>query len=78
LISLTATYLDGCVIGAALALGCAAIATTLGANDLVAAPVLPDGSEKIKKDYLGLVRTGGVRGANRSRGRSLQRTALHE
>ena len=50
-----ATYLDGCVIGEELAWGCAAIATTLGANDLAAAPVLLGGSEKLKKEYFGLL-----------------------
>jgi acyl-CoA dehydrogenase len=50
-----ATFLDGCVIGEELAWGCAAIATTLGANDLAAAPVLLGGSEKIKKEYFGLL-----------------------
>src|SRR5689334_15840586 len=48
-----ASYLDGCVIAEELAWGCAAIATTLGANDLAAAPVLLGGSEEIKRTYLG-------------------------
>jgi len=48
-----ASHLDGCVIGEELAWGCAAIATTLGANDLAAAPVLLGGSDEIKKTYLG-------------------------
>ena len=43
-----ASYLDGCLIGEELAWGCAAIATTLGANELAAAPVLLGGSEEIK------------------------------
>src|SRR5206468_7852001 len=34
-----------------LAWGCAAVATTLGANDLAAAPVLLGGSSEIKKRY---------------------------
>ena len=48
-----ASYLDGCLIGEELAWGCAAIATTLGANELAAAPVLLGGSEDVKKEYLG-------------------------
>jgi acyl-CoA dehydrogenase len=47
-----ASYLDGCLIGEELAWGCAAIATTLGANDLAATPVLLGGSEQIKSAYL--------------------------
>ena len=50
-----ASYLDGCLIGEELAWGCAAIATTLGANELAAAPVLLGGSEEIKKQYLGML-----------------------
>jgi acyl-CoA dehydrogenase len=46
-----ASYLDSCLIGEELAWGCAAIATTLGANDLAAAPVLLGGSSEIKKRY---------------------------
>jgi acyl-CoA dehydrogenase len=46
-----ASYLDGCLIGEELAWGCAAIATTLGGNDLAAAPVLLGGSSEIKKRY---------------------------
>jgi acyl-CoA dehydrogenase len=46
-----ACYLDACLIGEELAWGCAAIATTLGANELAAAPVLLGGSEAIKKEY---------------------------
>jgi acyl-CoA dehydrogenase len=46
-----ASYLEGCLIAEELAWGCAAIATTLGANDLAAAPVLLGGSEEIKKEY---------------------------
>jgi acyl-CoA dehydrogenase len=46
-----ASYLDGCLIGEELAWGCAAIATTLGANDLAAAPVLLGGSPEIKRRY---------------------------
>ena len=48
-----ASYLDGCLIGEELAWGCAAIATTLGANGLAAAPVLLGGSDAIKKEYFG-------------------------
>jgi acyl-CoA dehydrogenase len=48
-----ACYLDGCLIGEELAWGCAAIATTLGANELAATPVLLGGSDAIKADYLG-------------------------
>jgi acyl-CoA dehydrogenase len=47
-----ASYLDGCLIGEELAWGCAAIATTLGANDLAAGPVLLGGSEEVKARYL--------------------------
>jgi acyl-CoA dehydrogenase len=47
-----ASYLDGCLIGEELAWGCAAIATTLGANELAATPVLLGGSDAIKADYL--------------------------
>ena len=50
-----ASYLDGCLIGEELARGCAAIATTLGANDLAATPVLLGGSDEIKKQYLGML-----------------------
>jgi len=39
------------LIGEELAWGCAAIGTTLGANDLAAAPVLLGGSEEIKNEY---------------------------
>jgi acyl-CoA dehydrogenase len=48
-----ASYLDGCLIGEELAWGCAAIATTLGANDLAATPILLGGSDQIKSSYLG-------------------------
>jgi len=47
------SYLEGCLIGEELAWGCAAIATTLGANDLATAPVLLGGSDQIKSTYLG-------------------------
>ena len=50
-----ASYADGALIGEELAWGCAAIATTLGANDLAAAPVLLGGSEKVKAKYLGML-----------------------
>jgi len=48
-----ASYLDGCLIGEELAWGCAAIGTTLGANELGSAPVLLGGSNEIKTKYLG-------------------------
>src|SRR3954447_16487944 len=47
-----ASYLDGCLIGEELALGCAAIATTLGANELAATPLLLGGSNELKTKYL--------------------------
>jgi acyl-CoA dehydrogenase len=50
-----ASYLDGCLIGEELARGCAAIATTLGANELAATPVLLGGSEEIKARFLGML-----------------------
>jgi acyl-CoA dehydrogenase len=50
-----ASYLDGVLISEELAWGCAAIATTLGINDLAAAPVLLGGSEDIKTEYLGML-----------------------
>jgi acyl-CoA dehydrogenase len=50
-----ASYADGVLIGEELAWGCAAIATTLGANELAAAPVLLGGSEEIKATYLPLL-----------------------
>jgi acyl-CoA dehydrogenase len=48
-----ASYLEGCLVAEELAWGCAAIATTLGANDLASAPVLLGGSDEIKKQYFG-------------------------
>ena len=53
-----ASYLDGCLIGEELAWGCAAIATTLGANELAAAPLVLGGSEELKKQYLGMLDRG--------------------
>jgi acyl-CoA dehydrogenase len=50
-----ASYVDGVLISEELAWGCAAIATTLGINELAAAPVLLAGSEKIKASYLGML-----------------------
>ena len=50
-----ATSLDGCLIVEELAWGCAAIATTLGANDLAAAPVLLGATHEIKQEYLGML-----------------------
>jgi acyl-CoA dehydrogenase len=47
-----ASYLDGCVIAEELGWGCAAIGTTLGANELATRPVLLGGSERIKASYL--------------------------
>jgi acyl-CoA dehydrogenase len=47
-----ASYVDGTLIGEELAWGCAAIATTLGANELAAVPVLLGGSEEVKAKYL--------------------------
>jgi acyl-CoA dehydrogenase len=47
-----ASYLDDCLIAEELAWGCAAIATTLGANGLAAAPVLLGGSDDVKEKYL--------------------------
>src|SRR5829696_5861718 len=51
----SASYLDGCLIAEELAWGCAGMATTLGANDLAATPVLLGGSEDIKRRYLGML-----------------------
>jgi len=48
-----ASSVAGVLIGEELAWGCAAIATTLGTNELAAAPVLLGGSEQIKAKYLG-------------------------
>src|SRR5215211_1965984 len=50
-----ASYVDGVLISEELAWGCAAIGTTLGTNELAAAPVLLGGSEKIKSEYLGML-----------------------
>jgi acyl-CoA dehydrogenase len=49
------SYLDACLVGEELAWGCAAIATTLGANELAATPVLLGGSEQIKNQFLGML-----------------------
>jgi acyl-CoA dehydrogenase len=49
------SYLDACLVGEELAWGCAAIATTLGANELAATPVLLGGSDRIKEQFLGLL-----------------------
>jgi alkylation response protein AidB-like acyl-CoA dehydrogenase len=46
-----ASDVDGALIGEELGWGCAAIATTLGINELAAAPVLLGGSEQIKAKY---------------------------
>jgi acyl-CoA dehydrogenase len=48
-----ASYLEGSLIAEELAWGCAAIATTLGANDLAATPVILGGSDRIRETYLG-------------------------
>ena len=50
-----ASYFDGVLIAEELAWGCAAIATTLGINELAAAPVLLGGSDEIKARYLGML-----------------------
>jgi acyl-CoA dehydrogenase len=50
-----ASSVDGALIGEELGWGCAAIATTLGINELAAAPVLLGGSEQIKAEYLGML-----------------------
>jgi acyl-CoA dehydrogenase len=50
-----ASYVDGVLISEELAWGCAAIGTTLGTNELAAAPVLLAGSEEIKAKYLGML-----------------------
>ena len=50
-----ASSVDGVLIGEELAWGCAAIGTTLGTNELAAAPVLLGGSEQIKAKYLGML-----------------------
>jgi acyl-CoA dehydrogenase len=49
------SYLDACLVGEELAWGCAAIATTIGANELAATPVLLGGSDEIKEQYLGML-----------------------
>jgi acyl-CoA dehydrogenase len=48
-------YFDACLVGEELAWGCAAIATTIGANELAATPVLLGGSNQIKEQYLGML-----------------------
>ena len=57
-----ASYLDGVLIAEELAWGCAAIATTLGINELAATPVLLGGSEEIKAKYLGMLSRGAQAG----------------
>jgi acyl-CoA dehydrogenase len=49
------SYFDACLVGEELAWGCAAIATTIGANELAATPVLLGGSNEIKQEYLGML-----------------------
>jgi len=46
------SYFDACLVGEELAWGCAAIATTIGANELAATPVLLGGSDQVKEQYL--------------------------
>jgi acyl-CoA dehydrogenase len=50
-----ASYAEGVLIGEELAWGCAAIATTLGINELAATPVVLGGLEQIKAQYLGML-----------------------
>jgi acyl-CoA dehydrogenase len=50
-----ASYAEGVLIGEELAWGCAAIATTLGINELAATPVVLGGSEQTKAQYLGML-----------------------
>jgi acyl-CoA dehydrogenase len=50
-----ASAVDGVLIGEELAWGCAAIGTTLGTNELAAAPVVLGGSEQLKAKYLGML-----------------------
>jgi acyl-CoA dehydrogenase len=52
------SYFDACLVGEELAWGCAAIATTIGANELAATPVLLGGSNEIKQQYLGMLAEG--------------------
>jgi acyl-CoA dehydrogenase len=49
------SYFDACLVGEELAWGCAAIATTLGANELAATPVLLGASNEVKEQYLGML-----------------------
>jgi acyl-CoA dehydrogenase len=49
------SYFDACLVGEELAWGCAAIATTIGANELAATPVLLGGSDRVKDQYLGML-----------------------
>jgi acyl-CoA dehydrogenase len=49
------SYFDACLVGEELAWGCAAIATTIGANELAATPVLLGGSDQVKEQYLGML-----------------------
>ena len=49
------SYFDACLVGEELAWGCAAIATTIGANELAATPVLLGGSDQVKEQYLGIL-----------------------
>jgi acyl-CoA dehydrogenase len=48
-----ASYLDGCLIGEELAWGCAAIGTTLCANELASTPVLLGGSDEVQREFFG-------------------------
>ncbi len=49
------SYFDASLVGEELAWGCAAIATTIGANELAATPVLLGGSDQVKDQYLGML-----------------------
>ena len=49
------SYFDACLVGEELAWGCAAIATTIGANELAGTPVLLGGSNETKAQYLGML-----------------------
>jgi acyl-CoA dehydrogenase len=48
-------YLSGCLIEEEMGWGCSGIGTSLMANGLAAAPVGLGGSDKVKKEYLGMI-----------------------
>ena len=50
-----ASYFEGCLIEEELSWGCSGITTSLGANGLATAPIGLGGSEKLKKQYLGML-----------------------